>query len=46
MATCHAGKILRDENEDGKTRAISKSQASPSSPFAACASICELRRKW
>jgi len=46
MATCHAGKNLREVNGDWKTRAGSKSQASPSSPFAACASICELRRKW
>jgi hypothetical protein len=46
MATCHAGKNLREENEDEKTRAGSKSQAAPRLSFAACASICEMERKW
>ena len=46
MATCHAGINLREENGDRKTRTGSKSQAAPVSPFAACASICEMERKW
>lgn len=46
MATCHAGENLREGNRDWKTRYGSKSQAAPWSPFAACASICELKRKW
>ena len=46
MATCHAGKNLRLKNKEGKTRAGSKSQAAPIWSFAACASICEMERKW
>jgi hypothetical protein len=42
MATCHAGKNLRLKNQERKPAAVSKSQAAPDSPFAACASIGEI----
>ncbi|WP_238578359.1 hypothetical protein, partial [Phaeodactylibacter xiamenensis] len=37
MATHKLGKILRLKNQKRKSAAVSKSQASPVSPFAACA---------
>jgi len=45
MATLKLGKNLRLKNKKGKPAAVSKSQASPVSPFAACASIGEIERK-
>jgi hypothetical protein len=45
MATHKLGEILRLKNQKGKSAAVSKSQASPVSPFAACASIVEIGRK-
>jgi len=38
-------KNLREVKEDRKTRAGSKSQATLSLPFAACASIFEIKQK-
>ncbi|KGE84819.1 hypothetical protein [Phaeodactylibacter xiamenensis] len=45
MATLKLGKNLRLEKENEKAAAVSKSQASPVSPFAACASIGEIKQK-
>ncbi|WP_421947402.1 hypothetical protein [Phaeodactylibacter xiamenensis] len=45
MATLKLGKNLRLKNQNEKPVAVSKSQAAPVSPFAACASICEFERK-
>jgi hypothetical protein len=45
MATHKLGKILRLKNEEIKSAAVSKSQASPIWTFAACASIGEIERK-
>ena len=45
MATLKLGKNLRLKKEKEKPAAVSKSQASPFSPFAACASIGEFERK-
>ena len=45
MATHKLGKNLRLKNQNEKPAAVSKSQAAPVSPFAACASICEFERK-
>ena len=45
MATLKLGKNLRLKNQKGKPAAVSKSQAAPVSPFAACASIGEIGRK-
>ena len=45
MATHKLGKNLRLKNQKGKPAAVSKSQAAPVSPFAACASIGEIERK-
>jgi hypothetical protein len=45
MATHKLGKNLRLKNQKGKPAAVSKSQASPVSPFAACAGIGEIGRK-
>jgi hypothetical protein len=42
MATHKLGKNLRLKNEERKAAAVSKSQAAPVSPFAACASIGEI----
>jgi hypothetical protein len=44
MATHKLGKNLRLKNQKGKPAAGSKSQAAPSSSFAACASIGEIKR--
>ena len=45
MATLKLGKNLRLKKENEKAAAVSKSQASPVSPFADCASIGEIGRK-
>ncbi|WP_421947392.1 hypothetical protein [Phaeodactylibacter xiamenensis] len=45
MATHKLGKNLRLKNQNEKPAAVSKSQALPVSPFAACASIGEIGRK-
>ncbi|WP_421947419.1 hypothetical protein [Phaeodactylibacter xiamenensis] len=45
MATLKLGKNLRLKNQNEKPAAVSKSQAAPSSSFAACASIGEIKRK-
>ncbi|WP_425422244.1 hypothetical protein [Phaeodactylibacter xiamenensis] len=45
MATLKLGKNLRLKNQKEKSAADSKSQASPVSSFAACASIGEIKRK-
>jgi hypothetical protein len=45
MATHKLGKNLRLKKENEKPAAVSKSQAVPRSPFAACASIGEIKRK-
>ncbi|MCR9192963.1 MAG: hypothetical protein NXI01_09995 [Gammaproteobacteria bacterium] len=45
MATLKLGKILGLKKENEKSAAVSKSQAAPDSPFAACASIGEIGRK-
>jgi hypothetical protein len=45
MATHKLGKNLRLKNQNEKPAAVSKSQASPVLPFAACASIGEIERK-
>ncbi|WP_421947450.1 hypothetical protein [Phaeodactylibacter xiamenensis] len=45
MATLKLGKNLRLKKENEKPAAVSKSQAAPVSPFAACASIGEIKRK-
>jgi hypothetical protein len=45
MATLKLGKNLRLKKENEKPAAGSKSQAAPSSSFAACASIGEIERK-
>ncbi|WP_425422245.1 hypothetical protein [Phaeodactylibacter xiamenensis] len=45
MATLKLGKNLRLKKENEKPAAGSKSQASPVSSFAACASIGEIERK-
>jgi hypothetical protein len=45
MATLKLGKNLRLNNQNEKPAAVSKSQAAPVSPFAACASIGEIKRK-
>jgi hypothetical protein len=45
MATLKLGKILRLKNQNEKSAAVSKSQASPVSSFAAYASIGEIKRK-
>jgi len=45
MATHKLGKNLRLKNQNDKSAAVSKSQASPRSPFAVCASIGEIGRK-
>jgi hypothetical protein len=45
MATHKLGKNLRLKNEEINPAAVSKSQAAPSSSFAACASIGEIERK-
>jgi hypothetical protein len=45
MATHKLGKNLRLKKENEKAAAVSKSQASPVSSFATCASICEFERK-
>jgi len=45
MATHKLGENLRLKNQERKSAAVSKSQALPSSPFAACASIGEIERK-
>jgi hypothetical protein len=45
MATHKLGKNLRMKKENEKPAAVSKSQAAPSSPFAVCASIGEIKRK-
>ena len=45
MATHKLGKNLRLKKENEKPAAVSKSQALPVSPFAACASIGEIERK-
>jgi hypothetical protein len=45
MATHKLGKNLRLKNQKEKPAAVSKSQASPVSSFAACASIGEIERK-
>jgi hypothetical protein len=42
MATHKLGKNLRLKNKEGKAAAGIKSQASPKSPFAACAGIGEI----
>jgi len=46
MATLKLGKNLRLKNQKEKSAAVSKSQAAPIWHFAACASICEIERKW
>jgi hypothetical protein len=45
MATHKLGKNLRLKNQERNPAAVSKSQASPVSSFAACASIVEIERK-
>jgi hypothetical protein len=45
MATHKLGKNLRLKNQKEKPAAVSKSQAAPVSSFAACAIICEIKRK-
>ncbi|WP_421947469.1 hypothetical protein [Phaeodactylibacter xiamenensis] len=45
MATLKLGKNLRLKNQNEKPAAVSKSQALPISPFAACAGIGEIGRK-
>jgi hypothetical protein len=45
MATLKLGKNLRLKNQKEKPAAVSKSQAAPSSSFAACASNGEIERK-
>jgi hypothetical protein len=45
MATHKLGKNLRLNKQKRKAAAVSKSQAAPVSPFAACASIGEIERK-
>ncbi|WP_425422257.1 hypothetical protein [Phaeodactylibacter xiamenensis] len=45
MATLKLGKNLRLKKENEKPAAVSKSQALPVSPFAACAGIGEIKRK-
>jgi hypothetical protein len=45
MATHKLGKNLRLKNQEKKSAAVSKSQASPIWSFAACASIGEIERK-
>jgi hypothetical protein len=42
VATHKLGKNLRLKNQNEKSAAVSKSQAAPNSPFAACASIGEI----
>jgi hypothetical protein len=45
MATHKLGKNLRLKKENEKPAAVSKSQATPDSSFAACAGIGEIGRK-